>query len=258
MSLDNEKVLKELWKKYLDTKSKDSRDKILVEYSLLVKYIALKISGGLPDFIEVDDLISVGIMGLIKAVESYDPKYNTKFETYANFKIKGAILDELRSMDWVSRTTRQQIKQYNRAYQELSSKLGREPYSNEIAEYLGVSEEELEAITSEIAPAFFSIETSIDDGEGEIRFEDVLKDDRAENPIVNIEKNELKEIIKNSISELNEKERLVVALYHFEELNLKEIGSVLNITEGRVSQIHSKAMVKLRVKVNNKMKEIEI
>ncbi len=250
-----EQRLIKMWEEYSHTKSAKVRDQLIIEYSQVVKYIALRVSAGLPDEVEVEDLISVGIIGLIKAVENFNPAVGVKFETFAGFRIKGAMLDELRQRDWIPRSARQKIKEISSAYQQLESELGRTPYDKEVADFLGMTEEEFNIANSETAPVVFSLENEIFSSEGDgISFEETIKDERAEDPLVAMEKTELKSVIKESINELKDKEKLIVALYHFEELNLKEIGKVLNISEGRVSQIHSKALAKLKAKVQVKIK----
>ena len=246
-----------MWDEYIKTKSQKIRDQLIIEYSQLVKYIAIRVSAGLPDEVEVDDLISVGILGLIKAVENFNPSMGVKFETFSGFRIKGAMLDELRQWDWIPRSARQKIKDISKAYQVLESKLGRTPYDKEVADYLGMTEEEFNIANSENGPVVFSLdkESFSNDGDG-LSFEEKVKDERAEDPLIAMEKKELKSVIKEAINELKDKEKLIVALYHFEELNLKEIGKVLNISEGRVSQIHSKAVAKLKAKVQLKIKNL--
>ncbi len=246
-----------LWREYKDSGSKISKDKLLVEYAHLVKYIAARIMVNLPKHIDSNDLISAGIMGLIKAVETFEPERGFKFETYAGHKIRGAILDELRSLDWVPRSVRQKSRDLQRVFAKLENQLGRIPYDDEICEEMGISLEEYENLLSEVTPTtILSLEESMPDrgsDSKEIRLIDTIEDPNSENPLKEMGFTEVKNILKSVIAELPEKEKLVVALYHYEELTLKEIGVVLDITESRVSQIHSKTILKLRSRLLQKI-----
>lgn len=246
-----------LWREYRDSGSKISKDKLLVEYAHLVKYIAARIMVNLPKHVDSNDLTSAGIMGLIKAVETFEPERGFKFETYAGHKIRGAILDELRSLDWVPRSVRQKSRDLQRVYAKLENQLGRIPYDDEICEEMGISLEEYENLLSEVTPTtILSLEESMPDrgsDSKEIRLIDTIEDPGSENPLKEMGFTEVKNILKSAIADLPEKEKLVVALYHYEELTLKEIGVVLDITESRVSQIHSKAILKLRSRLLQKI-----
>jgi RNA polymerase sigma factor for flagellar operon FliA len=242
-----------LWKEYKETGSKIAKDKILVEYSHLVKFISHRLSVNLPASVEKNDLTSAGILGLIKAVETFEPERGFKFETYAAHKIRGSILDELRALDWVPRSVRQKARDLQRTYAKLENELGRLPYDDEVCDSLGISIKEYEDILSDVAPVtIISLEESMPDRSSdskELRIIDTIEDPGSSNPLRELGFNEVKAILKEAIANLPEKEKLVVALYHYEELTLKEIGVVLDITESRVSQIHSKAILKLRSKL---------
>ena len=246
-----------LWREYRDSGSKISKDKLLVEYAHLVKYVAARIMVNLPKHVDSNDLISAGIMGLIKAVETFEPERGFKFETYAGHKIRGAILDELRSLDWVPRSVRQKSRDLQRVFAKLENQLGRIPYDDEVCEEMGISLEEYEELLSEVTPTtILSLEESMPNrgsDSKEIRLIDTIEDPGSENPLKEMGFAEVKNILKSVIAELPEKEKLVVALYHYEELTLKEIGVVLDITESRVSQIHSKAILKLRSRLLQKI-----
>lgn len=246
-----------LWKQYRETGSKVTKDKLLAEYAGLVKYIADRIAYSLPRSIDKQDLVSCGIFGLIKSVETFDPNLEIKFETFATHKIRGAILDELRAFDWVPRSVRQKSKLVQKAYSELEDKLGRVPYDDEVCEHLGIEMEEFERLLADSAPAnVFSLDETFgnDDGDSkEMSIMETIEDKNSDNPLQKLGYEEMKKILKEAIMTLPEKEKLVIALYHFEELTLKEIGAVLDITESRVSQIHSKVMLKLRTKLQRKM-----
>lgn len=246
-----------LWAEYRQTGSKAAKDKLLAEYAGMVKYIAQRLAISLPPSVELADLAGSGVMGLIKAVESFEPERGLKFETFATHKIRGAILDELRSLDWVPRSVRQKARSIRKAYSELEARLGRLPYDDEVAGHLGVTLAEFEDMLSEVAPVtVLSLEDAMRETGEEGRalsLTDTLADPQSLNPLKELGFQETKRILKDTLQQLPEKERLVIALYHYEELTLKEIGEVLNLTESRVSQIHSKAMLKLRAKVQQKM-----
>jgi RNA polymerase sigma factor for flagellar operon FliA len=250
-SLDN------LWREYKETDSKIAKDKLLVEYAHLVKYIVNRLAVNLPNSVDRNDLTSSGIMGLIKAVETFEPERGFKFETYAGHKIRGAILDELRALDWVPRSVRQKSRDLQRVFAKLENELGRIPYDDEVCEELGITMKEYEDILSEVTPTtIISLEEAMPDRESdskELRIIDTIEDPGSDNPLKELGFTEVKNILKDAIANLPEKEKLVVALYHYEELTLKEIGVVLNITESRVSQIHSKAILKLRSKLLQKI-----
>jgi RNA polymerase sigma factor for flagellar operon FliA len=242
-----------LWKEYKETDSKVAKDKLLVEYAPLVKYIANRLAVNLPASVDRKDLASAGILGLIKAVETFEPERGFKFETYAGHKIRGAILDELRALDWIPRSVRQKARELQRTYAKLENDLGRIPYDDEVCEELKISMKEYEDILSDVAPAtLISLEESMPDrgsDSKELRVIDTIEDPGSSNPLKELGFIEVKNILKEAITNLPENEKLVVALYHYEELTLKEIGVVLDITESRVSQIHSKAILKLRSKL---------
>jgi RNA polymerase sigma factor FliA len=246
-----------LWTQYRATGNQTFKDRLLVEYSGLVKFIAQRVAMNLPPSVELDDLISAGIMGLIKAVEGFEPERGLKFETFATHKVRGAILDELRAMDWVPRSVRQKNRSLQKAYTELENKFGRMPYDDEVAAHLGLSPEEFEDMLSDVAPAtILSLEEALPDRGDDsksLSLLDTIEDPQGTNPLKEIGYQEMKRILKDAIGQLPEKEKLVVALYHYEELTLKEIGEVLGLTESRVSQIHSKAMLKLRAKLIQKI-----
>lgn len=245
-----------LWREYKETGSKVAKDKLLVEYAHLVKYITQRLAVNLPKSVDRNDLISAGIMGLIKAVETFEPERGFKFETYAGHKIRGAVLDDLRALDWVPRSIRQKSRDLQKVFVKLENELGRAPYDDEVCEELGISISEYEELLAEVTPTtIISLEEALPDRNSdskEIRIIDQVEDPGSSNPLKELGYSEVKSILKESIANLPEKEKLVVALYHYEELTLKEIGVVLDLTESRVSQIHSKAILKLRTKLLQK------
>ena len=245
--------IEELWRQYKENGSQQAKDKLLAEYASLVKYTAQRISYNLPKSVDIGDLIGSGVFGLIKAVETFDLSLGYKFETFATHKIRGAILDELRALDWVPRSIRQKSKNIQQSYAKLEQDLGRVPYDDEVAADLGMTLQSFESQLAEVAPStLISLEERLPDRSGEsksLTLIDTIEDPSGTNPLKELGYQEVKRILKETISGLPEKEKLVVALYHYEELTLKEIGQVLGITESRVSQIHSKAMMKLKGRV---------
>jgi RNA polymerase sigma factor FliA len=246
-----------LWKEYKENGSKIAKDKLLLEYASLVKYVAQRIAVNLPSSVDRDDLISAGIFGLVKAVETFEPERGFKFETFAGHKIRGAILDELRELDWVPRSVRQKARELQRVFAKLENDLGRIPYDDEVCEFLKIDLKEYEDILTEVTPTtIISLEESMPDRDPdskELRIIDTIEDNGSLNPLRELGFIEVKNILKEAISQLPEKEKLVIALYHYEELTLKEIGVVLDISESRVSQIHSKVILRLRAKLLQKI-----
>jgi RNA polymerase sigma factor for flagellar operon FliA len=245
--------LESLWTEYRTHSNLAARDKLLAEYTPLVRYTAQRMAINLPKSVQLGDLISAGVIGLIKAVESFDPTREVKFETYATHKIRGAILDDLREQDWIPRSIRQKSKMIKNAYAELEKEIGRTPYDSEIAEHLNLKPAEFEDLLNEVAPtSIISLNESISNNYGEsmdVSLIDTIEDKDAENPLDRLGFENIKNILAATLMELPENERHVIALYHYEELTLKEIGIAMNLTESRVSQIHSKAMLKLRAKL---------
>lgn len=234
-------------------------DKLVNKYSVLIKYIAFRIAKRLPSHVELDDLISSGVLGLIDAIKKFDPSRGALFKTYAEFRIKGAILDELRSMDWVPRSVRQKFQLLEKASVKLEHKLGRSASDEEIAQAMGVSLEEYYDITSKAShiPLVSLNDLGINGQNERKSLMDCLAGAKDLNPQVHVRLSELKQIIANAIEDLEEKERLMISLYYYEELTMKEIGEVLGITESRVSQIHSKAVIKLKIKLKKHITEYD-
>mgnify|MGYP001407920722 CR=1 FL=1 len=230
----------------------ENREAVIIEYSPMVKYVANRIALRLPPHIEVEDLISVGVMGLIDAIEKYDPARGAKFKTYAEFRVRGAILDELRSMDWVPRSIRQKASQIGAVIQKLQAKFGRPPEDEEVAKELGVSLDQFfDTLNETRSMPVLSLDdlNIVKETGGQQSLLDCLAGKVDADPQVQFRLNELKEIIAKTIDTLPEKERLVISLYYYKELTMSEIGVVLNVTESRVSQIHSKTMFRLRTKL---------
>ena len=230
----------------------ENREEVIKQYSPMIKYVANRIAMRLPPHIEVDDLISVGVLGLMDAISKYDSSRGAKFKTYAEFRVRGAILDELRSMDWVPRSVRQKASSVDKVVQGLQAKLRREPEDEEVAKEMGISIDQFHDTLNETKsiPVFSLEDLGIAKESGEQQsLLDCLAGKADADPQTQIRLTELKEIIAKAIDALPEKERLMVSLYYYEELTMKEIGAVLDITESRVSQIHSKAVYRLRTKL---------
>ena len=244
--------LRDLWQRYKDGGDEKARERLVVAYSPLVKFIAGRMASGLPAHVEEADLISYGLLGLIGAIERFDPDREIKFETFAVARVKGAIIDELRSLDWVPRSVRSRARDVEKAHAELEARLQRPPTDEEMAEKLHIGVEEFNDTLLEIAN---SSVLALDDlwtfadpegGGGQISVLDTIQDPNAVDPESEAHESELKDRLADAIESLPERERLVVALYYYENLTLREIGEVLGVTESRVSQLHTKAVLALR------------
>ena len=224
------------------------RDELIVSHLPLVKYLVKRIAVNLPSYLDEEDLISVAVIGLITSAERFEPARGVRFKTYAEQRIKGTIYDELRSQDWFSRSIREKYKRLERVIMALSHKLGRDPNGEEIAEALGLELEEYYKMLAEVhSYAFMSLDESWQDDEGNtVSLLDLIEDANAGNPQNQLIKRQLVESLGAAIDNLPEKERLVISLYYYEELNLKEIGEIIGLTESRVSQLHSQAVLRLR------------
>jgi RNA polymerase sigma factor for flagellar operon FliA len=237
---------------------KRDKDKLIREYAPLIRFIAQKIAMRLPANIELDDLISSGVIGLMDAIDKYDPTRDNKFKTYAEFRIRGAILDELRAQDWVPRSVREKAKLVERTFRELEARLGRAPSEEEAAEALGLSLEEFFDLLNKAKNVSL---LSLDDLGAPITGERrnlaaLIEGCKSPNPYQEMNLKTLKELVRTSIEDLPEKQRLVLSLYYFEDLNLKEIGQVLDVTESRISQLHTQAVLRLRAKLKNHFEEL--
>jgi RNA polymerase sigma factor for flagellar operon FliA len=252
------KKLKNL-KDYRSTVEPKVKDEIIIEYAPLVKYIAQKIASRLPSNIELDDLISCGVIGLMDAIEKFDPSRDNKFKTYAEFRIRGAILDELRAQDWVPRSIREKAKTVERAYSKLEANLGRPATDEEMCSELGMNQEEFHDLLNKAKSiSLLNIDDSASFNKGDKKLiSEVMEDHRALNPYTTVSQKDSREKIKEGIMTLPEKQRLVLSLYYYEDLNLKEIGQVLDVTESRVSQLHTQAIIKLKTKLRTLFDSVE-
>lgn len=240
-------------KDYRCVMDQQTKDQIIVEYAPLVKFIAQKISSRLPSNIELDDLISCGVIGLMDAIQKFDPSRDNKFKTYAEFRIRGAILDELRSQDWVPRSVREKSKQLEKAYAKLEREFGRPATDDEMCKELECSLEEFhDMLNKSKSVSLLNIDDSASFNRGDKKLMmGLLEHRRSSNPFSAVNYKSAQNLIKEGIKALPEKQRLVLSLYYFEDLNLKEIGQVLDVTESRVSQLHTQAILKLKAKLKN-------
>ena len=227
----------------------EHRNELIIEYLPLVKFIASRIAARLPSHVEIDDLINSGIIGLIDALRKFDATLKIKFKTYAEFRIKGAILDELRGLDWVPRSTRQKATRLEKAYAEVEQRLGRSASDAEMMEFLEVEAPEFNALVREArGVALISLDELRSDGDNsfERNLLEYLTDPDHLSPAESLNLDQIYHIIAHAIDQLPEKERLVISLYYHDELTMKEIGKIMSITESRISQIHTKAILRLR------------
>jgi RNA polymerase sigma factor for flagellar operon FliA len=247
----------QLWREYRRSGDQGIRDRLILTYAPLVKYVAGRLGSGLPAHVDEGDLVSYGLLGLIAAIERYDPDRDVKFETYAIARIKGSILDELRAMDWVPRSVRSRAREIERAIADLESKLGRAPNDEEIATKIGISQEDLEDSLTDISrssiAALDELWTVSGSGGDQIALIDTIEDESVPDPQSAMSATEMKEAIADAIARLPEREKLVVTLYYYEDLTLREIGEVLGVTESRVSQLHTKAILRLKARLGGTM-----
>jgi RNA polymerase sigma factor FliA len=242
--------LRDLWRRYKGEGDASARERLVVAYSPMVKFVAGRLGAGLPSHVDDADLISYGLMGLIGAIERFEPERGIKFETFAMTRIRGAIIDELRSLDWVPRSVRSRAREIEAAQSKLEHELQRAPTEAELASKLGLSEEELQTSLLEIAnSSVYALDElwTISDSSGDsVSLLDTISDPRADDPQESLAGSEIKDRLTEGISGLPEREQLVIALYYYENLTLREIGEVLGVTESRVSQLHTKAVMRLK------------
>ncbi|WP_191014700.1 RNA polymerase sigma factor WhiG [Treponema zioleckii] len=255
----NDEIEDALWKDFEKSKSPVLRDKIIRKYMPLVKYVAGKVSVGLPASMEFDDLVGFGQFGLLDAINKYDLNKKVKFKTYAVTRIRGAIFDEMRQLDWVPRSVRQKSREIEDTISELEAKLARPATDAEIAKEMNLTEEEYQHTVMKISGtsvlSLNDVWYSGDDSD-HVSIGDSIESPSSLNPDVQVEKEEIKKVIMQAINELPEKEKMVIVLYYHEDLTFKEIGQVLAVSESRISQLHSNANLHLRAKLTNFRKGI--
>lgn len=242
-----------LWISLKEQDDQDARDKLILHYSPLVKYVAGRVSANLPQMIDSADLVSYGIFGLIDAISKFDHKREIKFETYAMSRIKGSIIDELRAMDWVPRSVRSRAKELEGAYIKLENQFKRVPTDEEVAEELNMSIPELHGILSQLSytsvVALEELWSVGSDREDKVSLIDMIEDHSTVGPAASFEMSEMKSILATAIERLPDREKTVIALYYYENLTLREIGEVLGVTESRISQLHTKSVIRLKAKL---------
>ena len=249
--------IKEVWVEYKKKKTEPLRNILMEHYLHLVRYNAERIHVKLPDEVELDDLMSAGIFGLMDAIDAFDQERGVKFETYCAPRIRGAILDELRSMDWVPRLVRSRAHKLDSASKQLEVELGRQPTNDEIAKRLKVSMGEFEKMAkdaSAVGLVSLSRKWFETDGNKDVREIDVLEDKRGADPVREIQRKDLKELMTKGLSRA---ERLIIILYYFEEMTMKEIGATLDLSESRVSQMHSSILARLKAQMADRKKELQ-
>ena len=245
---------KKLWTEYDKSRTPELREKIILEYAPLVKLVAGRLSMYLGYNVEYDDLVSYGIFGLIDAIDKYDYAKEVKFETYASLRIRGAILDQIRKMDWIPRTIRQKQKRIDAVCKDIETRLGRSATDEEIASELGISDDEyLEWQSQMKITNVVSLNEYMEQG-AEVPAEgNQFTTSRFDSPEENIEKEELKKVLEESLEQLTEKEKKVILLYYYEDLTPKEISNVLEVSESRISQLHTRALQKMKTKMGDYM-----
>lgn len=238
----------ELWKQYSDTKDPAIREKLIMEYSHLIKFVAGRLSIYFGSNVEYDDLIGYGVFGLIDAIDKFDINKGVKFETYASLRIRGSIIDSIREMDWVPRSLRQKNKELEKIYSEIEHQSGHAATDQEVADKLGISVDEYYKLLNDVTvSSMVSLEEFLEQNyEIGVSPNGSNKDERPESYA---EINEIKDILGGAIDKLPEKERTVISLYYFEELTLKEISAIMKVSESRISQLHTKAILRLRGKM---------
>lgn len=242
--------IKKIWIEYKEKQSPEARERLILNYSPLVKYVAGRLASTLPQTVDTADLISYGMFGLIDAIEKFDLAREIKFETYAMSRIKGAIIDELRAVDWVPRSVRHKAKELERTYIALENKFKRVPTDEEVAEALGISMKDLNETIKQLSHTsvvaleeLWSIGSEKDE---KVSLLDTIEDTTSKDPYEFLENSEVKKMLAEAIENLPYREKTVIALYYYEGLTLREIGDILGVTESRVSQLHTKAVLRLR------------
>jgi len=244
---------KEIWTDFVNERDQSLREKLILQYAPLVRYVIERLAISFPAILDSDDVYNCGVIGLIHAVDRFDPHRGVKFETYAISRIKGAIIDELRNLDPVPRSARRMARQIEQAYAELHEELGRPATEAEVAARLNIDPETLITWTIQLSCVVISLDSGYesDDGGDSLSIADTIEDQTSPNPIQAIERQELTEQLANILGQLPDRERLVLALYYYEELTLREIAKVMEVSESRVCQLHTQAIMRLRAFLKN-------
>lgn len=248
----------ELWQKFTTTGDKACREQLIMQYAPLVRHVVGRLAVTLPATIDQDDLFGYGVIGLIHAIERFSPERGVKFETYAMTRVRGAIIDELRSQDWVPRSVRSRAREVSSAISQLEGALGRHPSEAEIAGAMGIAQDDLAGMMAATTSPFLSLDEMVqmsDDG-ASVNWLDMMVDDRP-GPAAQLEEHEFKEQLALAIDSLPEREKLLLSLYYKESLTLKEIGLVMGVSESRVCQLHTQAAMRLRNAINRYLGIIE-
>ena len=249
----------ELWTLFKENRDPKIRDMFVKQYAPLVKYVAGKVAMGMPHNVEFDDLVGFGVFGLFDAIKKFDPDKHVKFKTYAVSRIRGAIFDELRSIDWVPRSVRQKSREIEDTIHRLESSLGRAASDQELANEMRMTTKEFQKTMMKISGTSILSLNDVwytGDDNDKVSIVDSIESPSSLNPDIIVEKGEIKRVIIQAITELPEKEKKVLVLYYYEDLTLKEIGKILEVTESRISQLHTKAIMRLRSKLTNIKKGI--
>lgn len=258
MKTDQELNIDQVWEQFHETHDDYYRNLLMERYRDIVRYAAERLHAKLPDKVELDDLISAGIFGLMDAIDAFDPARGVKFETYCSARIKGSILDELRSMDWVPRLVRARAHRLSKATHSLETYLGRKPTEEEVADELGLDMVEftrLQRDATAVGQVSLNTKYTDSDGEKDVREIDIIKDERSEDPVIEAQKRDLKNLLTKGLTRA---ERLIIVLYYYEEMTMKEIGATLDLSESRVSQMHSSIIDRLKAQMHTRKKEFAV
>ena len=253
----SDEQVEQMWEQFFADRNETTRNPLMENYLYIVKYTAERIYAKLPDKVELDDLISAGIFGLMDALNAYDPERGVKFATYCSPRIRGAILDELRSMDWVPRLVRSRAHQLTNATRTLEAHLGRLPTDKEIAGELDLNMPDFQRLQRDAnAVGVISLSTTLDsDGEKDICEIDIIEDRKSKDPMIEAQKRDLKGLLTKGLTRA---ERLILVLYYYEEMTMKEIGATLDLSESRVSQMHSSIVARLKAQMDSRKKEFSV
>lgn len=253
----DQRPIRDIWVEYQKTHAESLRNYLMEKYLPLVRYNAERIYTRLPDEVDIEDLMSAGLFGLMDAIDAFELERNVKFETYCAPRIRGAILDELRAMDWVPRLVRQRTSRVESARQKFEMAFGRPPTQQELADFLQLAGEEFEKVQRDsraVGTHSITRRFATSDGSRELREIDVVKDEASSNPLHEMQRRDLKDMITKGLSRA---ERLIVILYYYEGMTMKEIGATLDLSESRVSQMHSSILARLKAQMQHKTRELE-